>query len=317
LFSEAVEVKSGRETLLKDVQMKDGRRGWIRHLVVNESGEPLDGLGTWEVRPPGWIGAGYPLAEKRVVNQYHETQPDSPGTYDIIATWSRPGGLLAAMTRVEFRGADMAGKMIVRKPEGKLTGSVVLQDAEGKKSPVAGAEVAIGPKISYFARSGAGGELPFPAMYQGRYQLGYVRGIPADSFVMSVKQGGRDVLRDEVVVGKESAAVEVVVSAGAGVVAGKVTDASGGVVHNALVALVPMGALRERKDYYGAFRDTRTDQKGMFEIRGVAPGEYQAYAWSDAPASAFRNEEFVKGFAGTKVIVGSGASVKLELRALP
>jgi hypothetical protein len=162
--------------------------------------------------------------------------------------------------------------MVVRKPDGKLTGSVMLQEAGGKKRPLAAAEVAIGPKISYFVRSGASGELSFPEVYAGRYQLGYVRGIPQNSFVLSVRQGERDVLRDEVVVGKDAAALEVVVSEGAGVVMGKVTDGAGQVMQNALVALVPEGALRERKDYYGAYQDARTDQKGMFEIRGDHAG---------------------------------------------
>jgi hypothetical protein len=309
---------AGRETLLKDVQLKDERGGWIRLLVVNETGESLEGLGNWEVRPPGWIGADYVLAEKRVVNQYHEIQPDSSGTYDILATWSTSRGLLGGTTRVEFRGEEIATKMIVRKPEGKLKGIVVLRAVHEPPSPLASIEVAIGPKISYFARSGANGELPFPNLYEGRYQLGYVRGIAQDSFVSSARQGSRDVLRNEVVVGKAAADLAVVVSLGAARVVGKVVDASGQVLHNALVALVPMGQLKERKDYYGAFKDTRTDQKGMFEIRGITPGEYRAYAWIDAPASAFRNEEFMKEFAGKgmKVRVEMGGRVSLELRAV-
>ena len=44
----------------------------------------------------------------------------------------------------------------------------------------------------------------------------------------------------------------------------------------------------------------------MFEIRGITPGDYQAFAWIDAPATAFRNAEFMKPF------VGKGTPVKLE-----
>ena len=69
-------------------------------------------------------------------------------------------------------------------------------------------------------------------------------------------------------------------------------------VHNALVALVPESPLKERTDYYGAYKDTRTDQNGEFEIRGITPGSYQAYAWADAPASAYRNAAFMKRLRG-------------------
>jgi hypothetical protein len=36
LYPDVVVVNAGREMLLKDVRMKEERRGWIRLLVVNE-----------------------------------------------------------------------------------------------------------------------------------------------------------------------------------------------------------------------------------------------------------------------------------------
>lgn len=301
-----VEVNPGRETLLADATLKNERRSWIRVIVVNESGEPLEGFGTWTVKPPDWIGSEYPLIEQRTVNNYHEIQPDAPGTFDIIATWSTPAGPLAGTARVSYQGADMDLKIPVRKAQTRVTGHVLLQEASGMTRPLAGAEVAIGPKISYFARSGPDGAILFPGVYPGRYQLGYVRGLPPDTYVLSTHQGPRDVFKDGVTVEGAEANLDVVVSEGAGVVDGKVMDAQGRPAHNALVALVPESPLRDRTDYYGAYKDTRTDQNGEFEIRGITPGWYQAYAWADAPASAYRDAGFMKGF------VGMGTSVRLE-----
>lgn len=313
-----VDVKSGRETLLDDVKLKSDRRGWIRVIVVNESGEPLEGMGNWEVRPPNWIGAEYALAEKRVVNEYHEFQPDSPGMYDVVASWSSRNGLLAGMSRVNYRGADIEVKLRIQKPQGRLSGQIVVQDASGATTPWGGAEVAIGPRISYFARSNADGALTFPDIYPGSYQLGFVRGIPADSFLLSVMHGKRDVLREDIVVRLEETKLDVVVSLDAGVLGGKVLDTSGKPLHNALVALVPESPLRERKDYYGAYKDTRTDQNGGFEVLGITPGSYQAYAWVDAPASAFRNAGFMKAFAGKgmAVTLARGERARVELQAI-
>jgi hypothetical protein len=316
--AEFVEVVSGRETLLNDVKLKQERRGWIRVAVANESGTPLEGLGSWELRPPAWIGAEYVLGQNRIVNQYHEFQPDTLGAYEIIASWSTAKGLVGSVLRVDYRGADMELKMTVRKPESKLTGRVVMQDAAGTLSPVSNVEVAIGPKISYFARSGADGTLMFPEIYSGRYQLGYVRGIPETSFEERVTQGKRDVSRDDVVVGPDAEPLEVVIREGAGVFTGTVSDSSGRALHNALVALVPESPLKERTDYYGAYRDTRTDQYGEFELRSVTPGSYQAYAWVDAPATAFRNADFLKKFSGkgTSVMLSGSAPVHVELKTV-
>ena len=303
-----VEVKPGKETLIEDVRLVNETRGWIRVAVINQSGESLEDFGNWHVEPSGWIGAEYPLVEQRVVNNFHEIQPDSPGTYDITATWSTVKGPLSTSMRVNYQGLDVTTKMTLQKPESTLTGSVVLQEKEGAAPrPLAGVEVAIGPDIPYFIRSGPEGALSLPALYSGRYKLGSVRGLPPDTFVLRVSQGGRDVLKEDLVVKKGETKLDVVISAGASVLQGKVMDAKGQPVHNALVALVPEGAFRQRVDYYGAYESTHTDQTGSFNLHGITPGSYQVYAWTNAPAAGFRSDEFMKPFAG------KGAPVKLEL----
>jgi protocatechuate 3,4-dioxygenase beta subunit len=314
--AELVEVKQGRETLLNDIKLKDERRSWIRVTIVNESGEPLEGFGSWIVKPADWVGSEYPLFEDRIVNEVREIQPDAPGAYDIIATWPSPSGRLTGTARVQYRGESVELKIPIRKGQTRLTGHVLMQDAEGATRPVAGAEVAIGPKVSYFARSGPDGTLLLPEVYAGRYQLGFVRGLPADTFVMSARQGSKDVLKDEIVVEGDETNIEIVVSAGAAVLEGKVTDAGGRPVHNGLVALIPEAPLKGRKDYYGAYQETRTDQNGEFEVKGITPGEYQAYAWSDAPASAFRNAEFMRRFEGkgTPITLALSGKEHLDLQ---
>jgi len=316
--AEMVEVMPGRETLLKDIKMKNERRSWIRVTIVNESGQSLEGFGSWTVKPPDWIGAEYALFEDRIVNEVHEIQPDSPGAYEITATWPSPTGRLTGTTRVQYRGENVDVRLPIRRGQAKITGHVLMQETGGGSRPVTGAEVAIGPKVSYFARSGPDGALLLPEVYPGRYQFGYMRGLPVDVFLLSARQGSRDILREGIVVEGEETNLEIVVSAGAAVLEGKVTDANGRAVHNGLVAMVPGSPLKERKDYYGAYRETRTDQNGGFEIPGITPGEYQVYAWSDAPASAFRNAEFMKAFAGkgTAVVMELNGKRSVELKAL-
>jgi len=316
--AELVEVKQGRETLLNDIKLKNERRSWIRVTIINESGESLEGFGDWTIKPPNWVGSEYPLFEDRIVDEVHEIQPDSPGTYDIIATWPSPKGRLTGTSRVEYRGESIQLKIPIRRGQTKLTGHVLVREPDGQTRPVSGAEVAIGPKISYFARSGSDGAFLLPEVYAGRYQLGYVRGLPADAFVVSARQGSRDVLKEDIVVEGDETALEILVSPGAAVIDGKVTDVGGSPVHNGLVVLVPDSPLRERKDYYGAYKETRTDQNGGFEIGGITPGTYQAYAWADVPASAFRNVEFMKAFAGkgTPVKLEVNGKEKVELRVL-
>jgi hypothetical protein len=301
-----VEVKPGRETLLEDLTLVSQIRRWIRVVVMNESGEPLQGFGNWRVEPVGWIGSDYPFVEQRIIST-KEIQPDFPGTYDITAIWPSPTGSLAGRLRVNYQGADINAKMTIQKAQGKLTGRVVLKEKEGAApAPLPGAEVAIGPDVPYFIRSGLDGMLSLPEIYSGRYRLGAVRGLPDNTFAARVSQGSRDLFREDLVVERGETALDVVVSPGAGVLEGKVTDAAGKPVHNALVALVPEGALKARVDYYGAYQSVRTDQNGAFDIRGITPGWYQAYAWAAAPAGGYRSDSFMKAYAG------KGSPVKLE-----
>ena len=75
-----------------------------------------------------------------------------------------------------------------------------MQETGGGTRPLMGAEVAIGPKLPYFARSGPDGSLLFPDVYGGRYQLGFVMGLPSDAFVVSARLGSIDILKEEFVV---------------------------------------------------------------------------------------------------------------------
>jgi hypothetical protein len=313
-----VEVRAGRETLLDEVKLVKERRGWIRVTVFNETGHALEGFGDWRVEPVGWIGSDFPLVEQRVVNNFHEIQPDSPGVYNILAMWRSPAGPLAGKLRVSFQGSDQNLRLTLQKPLGKLIGRVVLEDQGGVTQPLSGVEVSIGPEITYFARSGPDGTFTLPAVYAGDYKLGAIRGLPDDAFVFRVSQGPRDVLSQDLRIENRESVLDVVIRSGAGTAEGKVLDSSMKPVHNALVSLVPEPPLSDRTDYYGAYHDVHTDQDGAFTLRGLTPGSYQAYAWADAPAGGFRNAEFMKTFAGkgTAVLVERGGRANLSLKAL-
>jgi protocatechuate 3,4-dioxygenase beta subunit len=314
-----IEVKAGRESLLDDVRLIHQNRGWIRVVLVNESGEPLENLGNWQVEPPGWVGSAYPFAFQRFVNSRKEIRPDFPGAYDITAIWSTVKGPLAARLRVNYEDADVNTRLRLQKPSSTLAGSVVLQETEGADPrPLTGVEVAIGPEIPYFIRSGPEGTLTLPALYPGRYKLGAIRGLPPETFVLRVSQGTRDVLREDLNVEKGQAKLDVVISTGAGVLHGNVADPKGKPAHNALVALVPDGVLKERVDYYGAYESTNTDQNGSFEIHGITPGSYRAYAWAHAAAGGFRSDEFMKPFhgKGTPVKIERNGRARISLRTL-
>jgi hypothetical protein len=68
---------------------------------------------------------------------------------------------------------------------------------------------------------------------------------------------------------------------------GKVVDSVGKPVNSSEIALVPQGPLAARTDVSSTYRTTQTDQNGIFEFRGLVPGDYRAYALTSLSGFAF------------------------------
>ena len=114
-----------------------------------------------------------------------------------------------------------------------------------------------------------------------------------DYYIASSRQGGRDVLRDGLLVSQVTESFEMVLSPAGGVLQGTVRTASGMPVHDAVVALISDASLRQRSDRSHTYRTERTDQNGTFEIHGMVPGTYSLYAWRSADVRLNRASPFL------------------------
>jgi hypothetical protein len=135
----------------------------------------------------------------------------------------------------------------------------------------------------------------------GHYRL-ELAGMPRDAYVASAKIGDKDVLADGIPLTGDIELNIAIRSPGA-TLSGIVSDARGEKLADAVVALVPDGALRAAGPLY---RSIISDVNGNYEIRGIAPGSYHMFAWTDLEGAAYRNAEFMKGFDG------KGQAVKIE-----
>jgi polysaccharide lyase family 4-like protein len=60
-----------------------------------------------------------------------------------------------------------------------------------------------------------------------------------------------------------------------------------------MVVLIPDPGSHQKPDQY---KTANTDQHGHFEIRGVPPGHYRAFAWEKLDAAAYDDPAFLKPF---------------------
>jgi hypothetical protein len=162
------------------------------------------------------------------------------------------------------------------------------------------------------------GEFVLAAFEKGVKFTVTLTGFPADSYIADLRQGGRSLNSDGIIISDPAeGAVEVTIDQQGGVVQGTVLKPTGEPQERAVVALVPVPSLRGN-----AMRYSRVlgDAMGKFTFRGVAPGEYKAFAWGGIPGSvAYQNAEFLAPVESKGIVVTilAGSSQTVQLTALP
>ena len=145
---------------------------------------------------------------------------------------------------------------------------------------------------------------------QGDYRLNVTAGIPAGTYVKSIRMGGEDLLRSSLhVTGGSPNPIEITIGTDGGTVTGTVLDSSGRAFTNATIALVPDLPNRAHVE---AYRNTTTDSDGNFRLSAVAPGNYKVLAWDWASPDSWQNADFIRGYEGLGKNIQVFASGKVE-----
>jgi hypothetical protein len=146
----------------------------------------------------------------------------------------------------------------------------------------------------------------------GTYSVS-ISDLPKGTYLEGVRDGERDVSQNTLTVDPQyENSLRVVLGSGAGVVRGRVADATGAAVPSAVVALVSQDS---QKPYPTVA--TRADAEGWFELE-CAPGEYSAYAWFDVDFAAYKNRVFISQFSerAIKVTIAAQEERTISLTAL-
>ena len=123
--------------------------------------------------------------------------------------------------------------------------------------------------------------------------LGVEPSSSADWFLKSVVAGGRAADLSAISVGGGVIGLDLVASANGGIVEGIVTDSQGKPVPDAVVVAAPEAQLRSHSD---RFRQTLSDQRGRFSLRGIPPGQYSLFAWDSVEGDAYYDPDFLKNY---------------------
>lgn len=134
---------------------------------------------------------------------------------------------------------------------------------------------------------------------------------PAPYYVKSATLAGQDVLANDFTVSQAAGPIEVVLSDGGGAIEGDIANSDGQPVSGQVMAL------RNGR----MFQTFVANPGAHFQLRNLAPGDYNLYAWDDSSQVPWADAEWMRRYAGrgasATVSSGQTSQVKLTLQNVP
>ena len=297
----------------------------IRGRVIDATtGQPLARPGITAIPQSGDPNLSLPHNQSDA-NGFFDLAGATTGRYAVFATGARVTGTAI----VEVGNADVQNVAIVAMAGYKLSGKFVIEGRSRSNSEPRLSDLRVGQLIrvpnSLGAPSGGPSFNPPPAVdgsftldgiQQGDFRV-TVRAVPPDAYVKSMRLGAADVLDGGLhLSGPPENPLEVVIGADGGRISGSVVNARQEPLPNRIVVLAPDVRLRHRVDLY---KSTATDSSGQFQIRGIAPGSYQLFAWEEVEPGAWQDPEFIRIYEGRgkAVQINEGGNENLQVTVIP
>jgi protocatechuate 3,4-dioxygenase beta subunit len=316
----AINVVPGAQLRGVDITLLKTRTWRIRGKVINGLGESLPRPVHIMLLPREKARMGYyPSATTQIrdADGTFALRGVTSGAYILLAQCWDEGKAYVARQPVDVgndnvenislllgSGMDLKGVVRVDGPGGTALGNlqVSLAPQEMLRMGMQGAKVADDGSFSL-------SNVP-PATYTID-----VYGISETFYLKSVRLGDADGLEAGLDLTHGGAGtLEIVLSPNGGQVDGSVVDSKQAAVSNAALVLAPEGRRRELRSF---FKMANADAQGHFTIKGIAPGEYKLFAWSQIDDPDYQDPEFLKPYEnqGEAVAIreNSRESVQLKL----
>jgi hypothetical protein len=149
----------------------------------------------------------------------------------------------------------------------------------------------------------------------GEYRVS-VAPLPPDVYVKQVRFSQADVLNKPMqIASSDSGTFDVTLSNRGGQIDGTISDEKQHSVPGIPVVLIP----DRQRDRIDLFKTTSSDDKGLFTIRGIAPGDYHVFAWEAMDPYAYFDPELLKQYEqkGKSVHVAEASKEVIDVRMIP
>jgi hypothetical protein len=248
-----------------------------------------------------------------------------PGRYELyaMAADAQNRRVWTGHVHVEVRDKDLTGLNIPIAPGVTLQGQVSLTGSGTTRPDTVRINLQSLDTLPPQVGSAVGavpvdenGRFEIANLSEGRYRINV--GVPPPAYVVSVQQGGMNIYDEGFTLDTQSAQVpiRVEISMSSETVEGNVRISPVKVASNAMVVLVPAASHRGNPNFY---KTAVSDNQGHFLIRGVAPGEYTAFAWEAVYPGAYQNPDFLAKYQsrGRALNVQPQGRSDIELDLIP
>lgn len=316
-----VELRAGEELPGLDINLLSTRAVRVRGRILN----PATGKG--EAR--AWIMLMQRDSKVRSFSASAQTSVNNPqgefelrgvvpGSYTLMANSFTGEEVYHARIPVEVGPADVDG-LIVPLGKGTEIPGRVRWEASDQSNSDSKVRVMLRSREELFMMLGSmretkpDGSFLLKNIADGEYRV-EVEGAPEDCYLRSALLGGEEVLSTGVSIsaGRVPGPLEVTLNCAGGTLEGTVINEQQSPATGANIVLVPD---TERRGMPHLFKTTTSDQYGRFSIRGIAPGEYKAFAWEKIESGAYQDPDFLRRYEGEgkPVTAGEGSRLSVQL----
>jgi Carboxypeptidase regulatory-like domain len=229
-----------------------------------------------------------------------EIKDVAPGQYVAVANSFGEGRRHRATQNVDVTTNDVDGVSLVLTRGIDIPVRVTL---EGKSAASADITVSLDPSADETSINFAeprraveqhDGSFVLKEVGDGSYSV-EVYSKCRECYLKSARGNGVDLLERgvEVASGEAPSPIALLYSSNSGTLTGTVTNKDDLPAPGAVVVLVPDSSSHQKPERY---KTSTTDQYGHFEIRGVPPGHYQAFAWDKADEDSYGDPDFRRPF---------------------
>jgi len=296
----AINAKEGDEIPGADIALKQVTvhqiRGRVLNQVTHKPGQDVMVMLIPRTKRMEWDFGGQQEVKK--ADGSFEISNVVPGAYTLLAFWfdQAEGKNHSAAQKLDVGESDVEGVLLTIGSGATVPGRVVWEGEPSLERDEL--SISVSPTETMFmwggqARVDANHQFTLKDLMEGDLRV-QVSGASKDCYMKQITYGQTFVKDDVIGVSKgANPLLEITISSRGARVQGTVTDKDGLPAAGVWVVAVPDEA---RRANFGLFKSQTTDQYGQFDLHGLAPGNYQFFAWDGIESNAWEDEEFLKLF---------------------